>query len=534
MENLSFLIELWQFKHWKYIENLQKQQDLHQSTSTRHIHLGTKFRLRKYRKATYKGKKRHHNGNLSQNSHTPRENNNSPPAGVSQRFGIDILPLKGTNIRTCVATTTNESNTTTSINAETLAQEIQASRQLQLQQRSLEEGIEFRKQETIEIIVSKDSPALTPQVETPVQLHVQIESLGLTETPPQTHATMISIATPSHSNIIEEENDGINGINGIGGSNSMDSVNSVNIINSVNSGKQLQSEIMEKSVNNNDNSINSLNINVNVNNNNNNNGGGSRATSQSPPPLVLSPMNGPSLDIPHMSGQVYSTSASYDSDKYTELNMNSNFSDETANSSTAATSEQNSDHDGDGGDSESELVHLPSDRGDRGDRSDRPGTPDTPSFVPSLQKQASLRSKHSRMRNISVCCAILSKLPWFSMPFGDGMNKYSENDYFFAAYLFNKYILTSGCDSLNISGMCRNEIEFKLKKIHNYRVKSNHIQTHKLMDDITPKFSSVQNFEDTVDISSIKIIENKQDFKDALKTVFDSAVRNSTTLFFVF
>ena len=77
-------------------------------------------------------------------------------------------------------------------------------------------------------------------------------------------------------------------------------------------------------------------------------------------------MNGPSLDIPQMSGQVYSTSASYDSDKYTELNMNSNFSDETANSSTAATSEQNSDHDGDGNDWEfvEYFSNDPSERND--------------------------------------------------------------------------------------------------------------------------------------------------------------------------
>ena len=61
---------------------------------------------------------------------------------------------------------------------------------------------------------------------------------------------------------------------------------------------------------------------------------------------------------------------------------------------------------------------------------------------------------------------------------------------------------------MNISGICINEIEIKMRQIYAYRALSTGKQNHKNMDDITPKFSNININNTNYNVSGLRSNDN--------------------------
>ena len=98
----------------------------------------------------------------------------------------------------------------------------------------------------------------------------------------------------------------------------------------------------------------------------------------------------------------------------------------------------------------------------------------TPSAMVSL---ALNYSRSANAKHIESVVRILKHLPWYNLPFGEGMTIYNESNkdfsnsrkkYEFGVYLFNKYICASGYDAINIGATSANQIELFMRKIYQF------------------------------------------------------------------
>ena len=147
-------------------------------------------------------------------------------------------------------------------------------------------------------------------------------------------------------------------------------------------------------------------------------------------------------------------------------------------------------------------------------------TPSTASF-----------SGAARKRNIRIILKLLQSMPWFSMPFADGMNQFANDSfkYRYAIYLFNKYISSNGYDALNISWMTLNEIELNIAKIYQFVMKYSVLEKNESKIEIenvsVPKFSNANNSR-LLRRFDVKDIETIDELIQRLDRVFDCAVCN--------